>query len=60
MQVPFDDGAALQSLGGVHRVDDLLLTLTHLITQAVTGCAGHAGDRQGHGERDREAGRAAC
>lgn len=46
VQVAFDNGAAFERLSGVHRVDDLLLTLTHFITETITGCAGHTGDRQ--------------
>lgn len=46
VQVAFDNGAVFEGLSGVHRVDDLLLTLTHFITETITGCAGHTGDRQ--------------
>lgn len=46
VQVAFDNGAAFERLSGVHRVDDLLLPLTHFITETITGCAGHTGDRQ--------------
>lgn len=60
MQVAFDNRAAFQGLSSIHRVDDLLLTLTHFITEAITGCAGHAGERrgvregEGEGEKERE------
>lgn len=43
VQVAFDNSAAFQRLSGIHGVDDLLLA--HFITQTITSCTGHAGDR---------------
>lgn len=51
MQVAFDNSAAFERLSGIHGVDDLLFT--HFITQTITGCTEHTGDRQGEIERDR-------
>lgn len=44
MQVAFDNGAVSERLSSIHGVDDLLLA--HFITQTITGCTEHAGDRQ--------------
>lgn len=55
VQVAFDNSAAFQGLSRVYRVNDLLLTLTHFITETITGCAGHAGEREGG--RDRQTGK---
>lgn len=61
VQVAFDNSAAFQGLSSVYRVDDLLLTLTHFITETITGCAGHAGERGREGGRgggrDRQTGK---
>lgn len=51
MQVAFDNSAAFERLSSVHRVDDL--PLTYFITQTITGCTEHTGDRQREIERDR-------
>lgn len=40
VQIAFDDGAVLQGLSGIHRVDDR--GLAGLIAGAVTGAAKHA------------------
>lgn len=45
MQVAFDNGAALEGLSRVHRVNDLFIT--DLVTQAVTGNAEHAARHTG-------------
>lgn len=45
MQVAFDNGAALEGLSRVHRVNDLFIT--DLVTQAVTGSAEHAARHTG-------------
>lgn len=50
MQVAFDNSAAFERLSGIHGVDDLLLT--HFITQTITGCTEHTGDRQREIGRD--------
>ncbi len=51
MQVAFDNSAAFERLSGIHGVDDLLLT--HFITQTITGCTEHTGDRHTEMGRDR-------
>lgn len=58
MQVAFDNGAVFERLSGIHGVDDLLLT--HFITQTITGCAEHTGDRQREIERDRKCTNVQC
>lgn len=44
VQVPFDNSAAFKRLSGIHGIDDL--PVAHFITQTITGCTEHAGDRQ--------------
>lgn len=51
VQVSFDDGAVLQVLSGVHRVDDC--ARAGLVTQAVAGAAEQAacGRNRGRGRK---------
>ena len=47
VQVAFDDGATLQVLGGVHRVD--VLRLADFITHAITRPTEHTAKREMEG-----------
>lgn len=44
LQVAFDNSAAFERLSSSHGVDDL--PITYFITQTITSCAKHTGDRQ--------------